>query len=171
MARPTCVEPFDLTCTELILETPPGAAIGQHYGNRWQSEYDWSDSSLDEAGQFDATAERPNVDELWSCERERIDGALEKKVANMIEKSERFRPTPDYIAENTNAGTACSSGASCISASARRGLVTQVLGLILRFELATQTAALTVNYLDRMLATDLVKVRMQLVINLSSYVE
>jgi hypothetical protein len=126
---------------------------------------------LDEAGQFDATAERPNVDELWSCERERIDGALEKKVANMIEKSERFRPTPDYIAENTNAGTACSSGASCISASARRGLVTQVLGLILRFELATQTAALTVNYLDRMLATDLVKVRMQLVINLSSYVE
>uniref|UniRef100_A0A7S0WWI6 Cyclin-like domain-containing protein n=1 Tax=Pyramimonas obovata TaxID=1411642 RepID=A0A7S0WWI6_9CHLO len=157
----TCGDPsetWDLTCNELILETPPGP--GQSPRSSWQDGVDEGSLSSEGGGIFEWASEHPNVDELWICERERIDGKLEERVMDLIERSERHRPVADYLTSGARTESGCSSSLdSCMSADTRMGLVQEMLDVCDRFELSTQTAALAVNYLDRTLSTDLVKRR------------
>lgn len=82
---------------------------------------------------------------------------------SMIERSERFRPTPSYSPNQERIGHQVTSSlsSSCLMQSARRACVLEVVELCDRFELTTQTAAIAVNYLDRTLSTNLVKVRIR----------
>mmetsp|Transcript_9327 Transcript_9327/g.15992 ORF Transcript_9327/g.15992 Transcript_9327/m.15992 type:complete len:378 (-) Transcript_9327:140-1273(-) len=161
-AAKTCGQPSpcDLTCSEIILETPPGPASEKSSRTSGHCGLDNSSSSSYETGNF-VCADRPNVGELWTCEQERMDGSLEERIVSLIERSERFRPTPSYSPNKERLGckVASSLSSSCLMQSARRACVLEVVELCDRFELTTQTAAMAVNYLDRTLSTNLVKRR------------
>eukprot|EP00959_Pyramimonas_sp_CCMP1952_P446801 9355507-Pyramimonas_sp.AAC.1 len=72
-------DPWDLTCTELMtpLETPP--RTGQSPMGPWHSGLDGSAISSDSGGIFEWASKKPNMDELWICEQERIDGQLSER--------------------------------------------------------------------------------------------